>query len=475
MNFDIEKNFELLMLCISIAIKNAGIDGKDIAAISSASMREGIVLYDKDGKELWACANVDARAVEEVSQLKAISDDIEKEIYEVSGQTFALGALPRILWVKNNLPDVYEKVSDITMINDWIVYRLTGVLSLEPSNGCTTGMFSLKERKWQTSIAKKCGLKDNIYPEVNESGTAVARVKKDIADKTGLSQSCIVVSGGGDAQLGCIGVGAVKPGQAALFGGSFWQLEYNVDAPITDKEFRIRVNCHAVSDVWQYELLAFFPGLIMRWFRDSFCQLEKLIESQTGVDAYYLMDKAASHVPPGSNGLICTFSDVMNYISWKHAAPAFINFSIDSERFDKKVFYRAIMENAALVTLGHAKIIESITGKYPKDIIFASGASKSNLWCSIVSDVLGTVIRVPKIKEATALGTAICAGVGAGIYSSISEGAEKFCTIEKVYEPNAENNKIYKEIFDKWRQVYKTELENADKGLTNHMWKAPGI
>jgi autoinducer 2 (AI-2) kinase len=87
----------------------------------------------------------------------------------------------------------------------------------------------------------------------------------------------------------------------------------------------------------------------MRWFRDAFCQLEKLIEAQTGIDAYYLMDKSASNVPVGSNGLMCTFSDVMNYISWKHAAPSFINFSADTEKFDKKVFYRAIMENAALV------------------------------------------------------------------------------------------------------------------------------
>jgi autoinducer 2 (AI-2) kinase len=475
MNFDVEKNYDLFISCISTAIKKAGINGKDIAAVSSTSMREGIVLYDKNGNELWACANVDARAVEEASQLKEISHDLEKEIYEISGQTFALGALPRILWVKNNMPEVYEKVSAITMLNDWIIYRLTGVLSLEPSNGCTTGMFSLERRKWETTIAKKCGLKDDIYPVVNESGTVVGKVSKDVAFETGLSQECIVVSGGGDAQLGCVGVGVVKPGQTALFGGSFWQLEYNVDKPITDKEFRIRVNCHAVPGVWQYELLAFFPGLIMRWFRDAFCQLEKLVEAQTGIDAYYLMDKAASSVSPGSNGLMCTFSDVMNYISWKHAAPSFINFSTDADKFDKKVFYRAIMENAALVTLGHAKIVESVTGKYPEDIIFASGASKSDLWCSIVADVLGTQIRVPKIKEAAALGTAICAGVGAGIYQSVVETASKFCSIEKVYEPDLENHKIYSEVFDRWQEVYKTELENSDKGLTTHMWKAPGL
>jgi autoinducer 2 (AI-2) kinase len=128
MNFDVDYNYKLFTSCIASAIKKAGISGKDITAISSTSMREGIVLYDKNGNEVWACANVDARASEEVGQLKRISDKLEKDIYGVSGQTFALGALPRILWVKNNMPDVYEKVSAVTMLNDWILYRLTGIL-----------------------------------------------------------------------------------------------------------------------------------------------------------------------------------------------------------------------------------------------------------------------------------------------------------------------------------------------------------
>ena len=475
MDFDFKHNYDLMVSCISGAIKKAKISGRDIIAISATSMREGIVLYDKSGQEIWACANVDSRAAKEVEYLKTISQDLEKEIYLVSGQTFALCAIPRLLWVKNNIPEVYEKTAAITMINDWIIYRLTNILAVEPSNCCTTGMFSLNNRNWDISIIKKCGLKEDIYPMVIESGSVVGKVKKDVATQTGLSQDCLVVVGGGDTQLGCVGIGAVSSEQASLLGGSFWQFVYNINRPVTDKNCRVRVNCHSVADMWQYELIAFFPGLILRWFRDAFCQLEKQIESRTGIDAYYLLDKEADKVTVGSNGLICIFSDIMNYISWKHAAPAFINFSIDSEKFDKKVFYRSILENAALVSLGHAKIIESIAGKYPKDIIFASGAAKSALWCSIVADTLGICVKVPKIKEATALGAAIYAGIGVGIYDNIAETAIKFCTFEKIYEPNPKNTLIYAELFDKWQSVYKTELANSDKGLTNYMWKAPGL
>lgn len=104
--------------------------------------------------------------------------------------------------------------------------------------------------------------------------------------QTGLTEGTLVVVGGGDAQLGCIGVGAVDANDAAIFGGSFWQYEYNTDRADTDPQCRVRVNCHAVKNIWQYEALAFKPGLVMRWFRDGFCQLEKQIAENSGCDVY---------------------------------------------------------------------------------------------------------------------------------------------------------------------------------------------
>ena len=114
-----------------------------------------------------------------------------------------------------------------------------------------------------------------MFPEVRECGSRAGTVTAQCGEQTGLAQGTPVIVGGGDAQLGCIGVGVVRPNQAAVFGGSFWQYEYNTADGRTDKECRVRVNCHAVPDVWQYEALAFKPGLVMRWFRDGFCQAEK--------------------------------------------------------------------------------------------------------------------------------------------------------------------------------------------------------
>lgn len=475
MDFDWVYNWQLASSCIQEVLKETEADPRDIAAVSTTCMREGIVLYDDNGNEIWACANVDARSGDEVSELIQRSASLEKEIYKESGQTYALGALPRILWVKNKLPELYEKTATVSMFNDWLIYKLSGVLVSEPSNGCTTGIFDLKKRTWDAGITKKCGLKDSIFPRVAESGTAVAAVSEKGAAETGLTEGTPIVTGGGDAQLGCIGIGVTSKNQAAVFGGSFWQYEYNTDEAKTDEECRVRVNCHAVPGLWQYEALAFFPGLIMRWFRDAFCQLEKMLGEQLGKDPYYLMDKEAAKIPAGCYGMLCTFSDVMNYIHWEHASPAFLNFALDAEKFNRFTFYRAIMENSCFVTKGNLELVKEVTGNMPSEIIFASGASKSPLWCQILADILELPVRVPKVKEATALGAAILAGVGVGIYQDAASAAAGMVQIEREYQPNPQNKAVYEQLYQNWRKVYAEQLKLVDNKLTVPMWSAPGL
>ena len=475
MDFDWEYNWKLTASCINGVLEQTKINSSDICAISTTCMREGIVLYDSEGSEIWACANVDSRSVDEVSELIEMNPELEKEIYLESGQTFALGALPRILWVKNKMPELYEKVARLGMFNDWLIYKMTGVLKVEPSNGSTTGIFDLKKRTWDSKIAEKCGLRSDIFPPVCECGTVVASVNSKGAKETGLAEGTFVVSGGGDAQLGCVGVGIVDPNQAAVFGGSFWQYEFNTNYGKTDSDCRVRVNCHAVPGVWQYEALSFKPGLVMRWFRDGFCQLEKQESISLKKDVYYIMDEKAKKIPAGCYGMMCAFSDVMNFINWKHAAPTFTNFELDFEKFNRYTFYRAILENTAMVTKGNLELVQKATGNMPNEIVFAGGASKSPLWCQILSDVLGLPVKVPVVKEATALGAAILAGYGIGIYESISDTARSLVRWDKTYTPNMQNHKIYNELYKTWREVYAAQLELSDKKITKNMWIASGV
>lgn len=481
MDFDWTAGWELTCLCIKEALaKAASKAGKDIAtqiaAISTTCMREGLVLYDKAGEEIWACANVDARANDEVAQLKQISPGLESEIYHKSGQTFALGALPRLLWVKNKEGELYKRLSRVGMFNDWLIFRLSGgknggVLLVEPSNGSTTGIFNLQTRTWDKDIARQCGIRDDIFGETAECGSLAGKVSKEAAAQCGLCEGTPLVVGGGDCQLGTIGLGVTEENGAAIFGGSFWQYEVNSTKAETSADCAIRVNCHAVPGMWQFEALAFNPGLVMRWFRDAFCE---------GAD-YQVLDTYAAQIPAGSNGMVCTFSDVMNYINWRHATPAFMNFNLDVAAFNKYTFYRAIMENTALVTRGHRDLVSGIGGigasanKAPSTITFAGGAAKSALWSQIVADTLNTRIAVPVVKEASALGTAIMAGFGVGLYKDIPSAAKKIAKIEKIFSPHAEDAAIYDKAYATWQEVYKPQLELADKGSTRHMWKAPGL
>jgi autoinducer-2 kinase len=475
MDFDVKKNWEIIQTCISRLLDQSSVEPQEIKAISATSMREGFVLYDENGNEIWACANVDARAEEEAKELKNYDPELEKRLYALSGQTFALGALPRLLWIKNNQPEIYEKIAYLTMINDWILYKLTNKLQVDPSNGCTTGIFDIKNRSWTPAIAEVCELKANIFPPVNEAGELLGTIPESIATYTGLAKGTPVFSGGGDAQLASVGVGAIHDAQTFICGGSFWQQEINIKNFKVDPYNRIRVNCHAVPHLWQIETIAFFPGLVMRWFRDAFCDVEKLEAEQTGRDAYEILEEKAKDVSVGSNGIIPIFSDVMDYISWRHAAPSFLNLSLDPNKTGKKEMFKSIQENAALVTYGNLKVVEEVTGQFPKEAIFAVGASKGKLWSQTLADVLGIPVKVPVEKEAAALGTAIMAGLGAGLYPNLESAIHTLVKWERVHSPNLENHQKYKTIYKKWRKVYSEQLKLADSGMTNHMWIAPGL
>lgn len=476
MSFDFEKNWGLVCACIRESIKSADVNAEDILALSATSMREGIVLYDAQGKELWAVANVDARASDEVKYLKEHFDGFEEKFYGESGQTYALGALPRLLWLKNNRPELYEKVANISMIGDWILAKLSGIIATDPSNGGTTGIFSLSKRDWVTEMALEVGLKDDIFPKVLEVGTSMGEVLESVVSETGLSTQTLVVMGGGDVQLGSAGLGVVKAGDVAVLGGSFWQQVVNIPKETQAPEDRnIRVNPHVISTLSQAEGITFFSGLVMRWFRDAFCALEKQEAVKRGIDVYTLLEEKASNVPVGSYGILPIFSDSMKYSKWYHAAPSFLNLGLDSEKYNHISMFRSLEENAAIVSSINLENIEKFSGIQIEEIVFAGGASKGALWSQILADVTGKKVKIPKVTEATALGGAMAAGVGCGIYESIQSAARELVVWEKEYIPSMSNHKKYQEIKVQWQEAYKTQLDLVDRGLTSSMWKAPGI
>ncbi|AUG55296.1 autoinducer-2 kinase [Thalassospira marina] len=474
MDFDVEGNWALICSCIEGALGAAGISGTDIAAVSATSMREAFVAFDRDGREIWACANVDGRAVDQVRQLKTDFPGVEHDLYNQTGQTFALGALPRLLWLRQQMPDIYDRIDKICMLSDWVVARLSGVIVSDPSNAGTTGIFGLRERDWLPSAMSRLGLRDDIFPCSCETGTAVGNVTAKASVETGLATDVIVVVGGGDCQMGTVGLGVTAIGDCAVMGGTFWQQIVNVEPTLVDPEINVRINPHVITGLNQAEAISFFVGAVMRWFRDTFGQEELATVDDPG-QAYTLLEQKSAGVPLGSYGVIPIFSDVMRYGAWYHAAPSFLNLSLDPEKSGKAVLFRALQENACVVAARNLKSIFDLAGTVPEHIVFAAGAAKSPHWAQMLADVTGLVVKTPRVKEATALGCASAAAVGGGFYNDLAGLGREWVNWDRTFEPDLSLKPDYDALGDRWAAAYAAQLALVDQGVTTSMWKAPGL
>ena len=180
-------------------------------------------------------------------------------------------------------------------------------------------------------------------------------------------------------------------------------------------------------------------------------------------------------VPPGSNDVIGILSNLMTASRWIHASPAFVQFNVgDPANSGRKECIRAIEEAAAYVSYGHLKIIEDITAQPIDHAVFTGGASKGTLWPRILTDVLGLPVSVPRVKESTALGAAMFAGIGAGIYPDVATAARQVASFETTLAPDSEVHSRYLDLYERWRRVYQAQLDLVDEGLLKPLWRAAG-
>lgn len=474
MVFQVDRNFDLILEVVREVVALSNVPKREIVAISATSMREGFALLDAGGREIWACANVDARANDEVASLQS-NPDTERYLYERSGQTFALAAQPRLLWLARHQPETLNRATKIVMLSEWVLLRLAGVVVMEPTNGSTSGLLALRTRKEDQSLLAACSLPSGLVPDVVEPGTALGRILPSVADATGLDPATIVVAGGGDTQLAALGSGVTDPGQALIVGGTFWQEVVNIPEPVTDSKMRVRVNAAALPDQWQAEAIAFHVGTAVRWFRDSFADSERKIARERGITTLDVLGEEAENVAIGSLGILPIFSDVMNYAQWRHAAPSFLQLPLEFPgETTRAAMYRSLLENAAIVAGSNLSLVADFSGQTLKTVVFAGGSAKSGLWSQILADVLGMTVQVPTVKEATSQGAAICAATGQGMFESLAEGSHAWVSWDGSFEPNPEATAQYAVIRKRWSRAYVPQLALVDAGVTESLWRAPG-
>lgn len=457
--FDTRGGWEAVAGAVAEVVEN--LDGRPVAAVAASSMREGFVLYDASGAELWACPNTDGRARTEADEL--VAEGVADDIYRIAGDWVSITAPARLRWIARHQPEVLREARHLGMLSDWVTTRLTGRFVTEPTCGSSSALFDLRTRTWSTELAEAVGVDPAILPPVVECGTVVGTVTPEASAATGLPVGTPVVAGGADTQLALHGI-AARPGTPTIVAGTFWQTTAVVDEPLVDPKRRLRTLCHVDPDAWMVEGISFLSGLAMRWYRDAFCPDAVALAAETGRSAFAVMEEWASEVPAGSNGVVAVLSNVMCAEAWHHAAPSFVGYDInDAQGSSRAASIRAIEEAAGVIAAGHLDILSEITGGSAVAegaVTFTGGSSAGSLWPRIIAGVTGLETRVTPAPEATSYGAARLAAQGVGV--TLPPMSEP----DRIVRAEPAEHEAYAEIAERWHRVYRQMIAIPGDDLT---------
>lgn len=451
--------WDVLAGVIQEAMHKAGITASQVVGVSSTSMREGCVFLDPEGKEVYAGPNRDYRAVAEGMQIAMMYGD---EIYHQTGHyPSGLFAPARILWHKNNAPERYEQFTHLLMINDWILYRLSGEIACEPSNASETCLYNLSNAEWSWDIIEALELPKGIFPQILNSGTRLGSVTEQAAATTGLVAGTPVIVGGADTQCGLIGSGVIQDGQIAAISGTSTPVQLVTNVPVIDPDCRLWAGAHVVPGKFVLESNAGATGSIYQWMRDSFFEneIEKALE--TGISPYDLMNQQAAAIPPGSAGVM-SFIGVGIFNARAMSMPVNM-IDMGTAPFiptasSKAMLTRAILESLAYAIKANFDQIVEVYGKEPHALTVCGGSTQSDLYLEILANVIQTRVQVSTLREGTSLGAAICAGVGTGVFSDFTDGVNKLVNLEKDVTPTEALSGQYEEAYNRWMKVRQSLL-----------------
>ncbi len=448
--FDTAGNWALICACIREVLGSVG-DPRDVLAVGCSSMGGGLVLYDRAGAELWACANGDARARRQAGEL--LAGGMAADLYRLGGGWISLSAPPRLAWVRQCQPALWDACARLSMIADWMVYRLTGTFVTEPSIGSTSGMFDLGARTWSAPIMDLCGLRPALFPEVVGAGTAVGTVTPEASRQTGLATTTRVVPGGVDTALALAGSRLDSQrytrGRLAVTGGSFWKQTVVATSAAVEPAGRLRTICHVLPGQWLVEGIGFYAGYALRWLRDHAAAQLPRSRAPGDPDGYAALDQLASTVPPGAHGLAAELARVDAWTMARWRPPIRPRRPGPEPPAGLGARARAIEEAAAYSARRSAEILAELLGVRLDEVILTGGAARSTLWPQILADVLGLTARVPAVTESAAAGAAAVAGLAVGV-----RPAAPVPSAARMAEPAPAQRQQYDELYDQWRVAY---------------------
>ncbi len=441
-------------VCITInqVIKDSNINPESISGIGLSGQMHGLVMLDGDGnvlrKSIIWCDQRTAKECVEITEKVG-----EKRLIDITANPALTGfTASKILWVRNNEPEIYEKCRKILLPKDYIRYMLTGEFATEVSDASGMQLLDIKNRCWSKEVLNALDIPIEYLGDVHESIVVSGKVHKKAAEVTGLKENTPVVGGAGDQAAGAIGNGIIKSGQISSTIGTSGVVFAHLDEPIIDEKGRVHTFCHAVPGAWHMMGVTQGAGLSLKWFRDNFCTNEIEVAKGMGIDPYVLMTKEAEKVPTGSRGVI-----YLPYLMGErtpHLNPKAkgVFFGL-SAAHTKNEMLRAVIEGVSYSLLDCMEIIKD-TGMNPTNVMVSGGGGKSELWRQILADMFNCKVSTNKSSEGPALGVALLAGVGTGVYKDIDEACSIAISENSVQFPKEENSLVYKRYYEIYKKIY---------------------
>ncbi len=438
---------------IKAVITQSGIDAQDIAGLAIAGQMHGLVMLDKDGKVLrksilWCDARTGAQC-EEITKLVG-----KNRLIEINANPALSGfTAPKILWVRENEPEIYAKCASIVLPKDYVRYMLTGKLAMEISDASGTNLLDIQKRQWSEEILDKLSIDRKLMPELIESAAIAGHITKEAAELTGLKEGTIVAGGAGDNAAAALGTAVCRDGQAFVTLGTSGVVYAHTSKVSIDPLGRVHTFCAAVPGAWTAMSCTLAAGLSMRWMRDEIYTAEHEQACKMGTDAYDLMTKEASEVQSGADGLIYLpyLMGERSPVLDPEARGVFFGLSA---RHKKAHLTRAVLEGITLSQRHNLEVLHQMD-IVPATIAACGGGGRSAVWRQMLADVLKCQIATIDSKEGPALGAAILAATAAGIFSSVEEACDALVKSGKdnAY-PNPAQTVRYDDIYELYQGLY---------------------
>ena len=418
-----------------------GIDGQGWSAIA----------LDKDGKNLtntpiW----MDTRAQ---SVCDRINERIGQDrIFDLAGNALQPSyTTPKVLWYRENLPEVYAHTDKILHANGYIGYRLTGKMTEDICDAYGWHCFDMRRGVWDYDMASEIGIPKEFLPEIVNCDQVIGKVTEAASKETGLLEGTPVVAGGLDAACGTLGAGVIHDGDTQEQGGQAGGMSVCLDEYKADP--RLILSFHVIPGKWLLQGGTTGGGGVMRWFEREFAGEERLLAEKTGESSLVQLNHEAEKVAAGSDGLV-----FLPYMSgerspiWNPDAKG-VFYGLDFSK-TKGHMVRACMEGVAYA-LKHNLDVAEKAGAHVELLRAMGGSANSLLWTQIKSDITGKPIVVPSSDTATTLGAVMLAGVGCGFYHDYEEAVSLTVHDTRRHEPDPGNAAVYQKNYETYLELYR--------------------